>query len=910
MNLVLAWVLAVSQGAPQGVVYDVPLAELALGGGAQLPSYPDQAPGSAWAEYEALWPRVELDGPGGEALYHVPGGTPDWPQYPGHSGGHLVARTDAARDLNGTLFLPKSDWSGMERLRFSIPAARAGADRSTFLRAELQHYGRLLRARPPGAAYFRHRFEVARAALGEAAANEPVVQEWLAAPGADDLLGTYGLLTGGRALAENLQLERVLPESEAAEPTVDLATLEGITVREFDWESRTTGEPALDPLAALVPGDQHALFFPAFQGLVDTLDESSRLGDFSLTLFEERSSDARTKERYEKQLCLGLDALGRALGGLAVASVAVTGSDPFLRSGSDLALVFEAKQIDPLRAWVTARQDASGAPRVEGAVGGVAYRGVVNATRSVSSYAASVGGALVVTNSLSALERIASAAAKHSPSLADAPEMRYFRQRYPRGAAGESAFLIVPDAALRRWCGPKWRIAQSRRVRATAVLAELAAAHAAELARAGVTPAPLAFDAQGFALGELTLTPEGPRSSLYGTLGFLTPVLELDLERVSESEARLYRAWRDGYQANWSRYFDPIALSLSVAPGRLAADLTVMPLIDATDYAELRTFTGKARLDPLDGDPHEGTLFHFAMALDPGSAPVLDFGRTLSGMVAELADPMGWLGGSLAVYAESDPFWESIGSLDDDKTMQSLQSRLNEVPVVLDVEVGSALKLAAFLSTLRGFVETSSPGLLSWNTVQEGPHTFVEVRARVGLVPDFSLFYATTPEAWLVSFHRASLVRALDRLASRRGDAGAAPPVPAPAWLGESLALWISREGLRAFQTLSGESWVRALRQRSFAALPILDEWKRLFPDLDPALVHERVFGEHLLCPSGSEYAWDATWHTMYSPVYGSPATPRTDFVLPAAWRAITRAGFGLTFEDTGLRARAEARRE
>ena len=68
-----------------------------------------------------------------------------------------------------------------------------------------------------------------------------------------------------------------------------------------------------------------------------------------------------------------------------------------------------------------------------------------------------------------------------SSRLVDAPEYRFFRTRYPRGADGETALLILTDATIRRWCGPRWRIASSRRVRTAAALAEMQAANLAAI---------------------------------------------------------------------------------------------------------------------------------------------------------------------------------------------------------------------------------------------------------------------------------------------------------------------------------------------------------------------------------------------------------------------------------------------
>ena len=82
---------------------------------------------------------------------------------------------------------------------------------------------------------------------------------------------------------------------------------------------------------------------------------------------------------------------------------------------------------------------------------------------------------MIVTNSRQQLAQLAKVIAKQSPPLASAPEYIYFRNRYPRGAEDETAFVILTDATIRRWCGPRWRIADARRTRAAALLDEITA---------------------------------------------------------------------------------------------------------------------------------------------------------------------------------------------------------------------------------------------------------------------------------------------------------------------------------------------------------------------------------------------------------------------------------------------------
>src|SRR5262249_32677271 len=59
--------------------------------------------------------------------------------------------------------------------------------------------------------------------------------------------------------------------------------------------------------------------------------------------YEVTSRDYRLKQRYEQQLCLKSTALGRTLGPFAINGIAITGSDLYLREGSDVAVIFEVK---------------------------------------------------------------------------------------------------------------------------------------------------------------------------------------------------------------------------------------------------------------------------------------------------------------------------------------------------------------------------------------------------------------------------------------------------------------------------------------------------------------------------------------------------------------------------------------
>ena len=92
----------------------------------------------------------------------------------------------------------------------------------------------------------------------------------------------------------------------------------------------------------------------------------------------------------------------------------------------------------------------------------------------------------------------------------------------------------------------------------------------------------------------------------------------------------------------------------------------------------------------------------------------------------------------------------------------------------------------------------------------------------------------------------------------------------------------------------------------AWANLPILNEWKRRYPDQDPVQVHEQYWGARLVCPGGGQYRWNEAWQTMESTIYGHPGEPTQSSSLPHALEHLSRGNFGLTFEADGLRARFE----
>ena len=500
-----------------------------------------------------------------------------------------------------------------------------------------------------------------------------------------------------------------------------------------------------------------------------------------LQLSEPQSQDAGTRQRYERQLGFSLTGLGRLLGPHLINAIAITGSDPYLRAGGDIAILFQPKDAAALKTLLSAqisaaRQTTPNAKVADGKIGTLQYMGSVSQDRSLSSYMGELkDGTIVVTNSLAELARLGDVDAGKSPGLGGTPEYTFFRDRYKLGDADESALIVLSDATIRRWCGAQYRIADSRRTRAAAVLADLNARYLDTLVAGKEEVALLASDYPVPNLGELRLTPHGVVSSTYGSLDFLTPISELKLDTVTEGEAEAYKRWRDTYETNWRGVFDPIAIRIGVHDKKISADVTVMPLIWGTDYRPMIDIASGVKLNPATSDLHDA-LLHVGWAINVKAAQV----RSASVMWLSLApnikiDPFGWIGQSIWFYADDDPFWAEMAKAE--KVDEFLESNISRIPFALNVEVSNGFKLTAFLVALHGFVDQSAPGMTLWQNLNYKDQPYVKIspseqaKGQNKELKNAALFYRATGESLLLTPNEA-LAEARDRSAtrSRRGE--------------------------------------------------------------------------------------------------------------------------------------------
>lgn len=789
----------------------------------------------------------------------------------------VVARTSREGDLRAVITAPTNGPPWIGSFEVTIPAtAQQSVELAIFEAARASHYARLASLDLPGAAWFRH-----LAASKAGPDSRPPSPS-----GFDDEFGDLAeamdLFTGARAIAENLRLETVLATRNEGESTVAIDTIAGIEVRPFDFAKLIAGkQPQLDPLASFIPADQHAAFFPAIQGLVAVVDELDRLASPLLAMVDDRALDGLTFERLQHQLCLPLTEIGRQFGPLVLEQAAFTGSDPFLRTGSDVALLFLARDG---RAQLFADFWRVNAQKhgeiVDVADAALPHSFVRNADRSISSYFAHRGNLLIVANSPHQLDQIEKATSGRVAPLAQSDDYRFFRDRYPLGGE-ESALIVLPDAAIRRWCSPAYRIGDARRVLALARSIEEKARRIESLA------------------SDPTAKLEEPVDPIYGSIAFATPLAELALTHCTPAEAEIYARFRDTYQRGFSAFFDPIALTLTAREDRFEFDLTVLPLILGTEFEDILDITGDAKLKPTSGRPHEEAIAQIVFAFDRDAETIRSMRSFFDdGAADDLVDPFGFLGDALTFYVDTDPFLDELIASDDPSI--KLDQELWRIPVAFEVGIRDPLRAGIFITSLRLKAEESAPGLLIFETKEHAGSKYVKVKGDAGSpmtggMEDFAVYYAIDSTRLLVTPCEAIVRRALESKNVENESR---------AWLGESAALRFDQRAINLFRSLSAEGYEDKVRTRAAMALPILNEWKRLFPNEDPVAFHERVFHERIVVPEAGEFEFDGARATMTTSRLGDLAHPKSLEKPLRVLPDIEAVDLGIGFEHGGLRAR------
>ncbi len=440
-----------------------------------------------------------------------------------------------------------------------------------------------------------------------------VAPAWVRRDVSDPQHRLYEVTTGADALAETLQLHRLLrPEARpTGERTVPVTDVVGVTVPEQPWE-RLLGQerPKTEPIARLVPNNNYYIAFKDVRKFIEFGDLFEQWGGSILQVYEVKSRDLRLRERYEKQLCLKSTALGKALAPALVKGLAVTGSDPYVCEGTDITVIFHVSDstlfLAAVDGFLKEARKEHGKRLIEGrdAYQGTTVERFVTPQREVSLHRATAGDFIIYSNSPLGVRRVLDAHAGRIKRLADADDFRYMRTIFPLGDKAEDGFLFLPDAFIRRLTGPATRIKEKRRLEALTSLYLLTNAALFSAWETGKLPADHAAALAGAGLrADDIVVPEGKGarwdaerqlavSDAYNTIHFATPLIELPIDRVTPAEEKEYERFREEYSKLWRTYFDPVALRLSLDARKVQAEMHILPLAASEQYRALRQMVG------------------------------------------------------------------------------------------------------------------------------------------------------------------------------------------------------------------------------------------------------------------------------------------------------------------------------
>lgn len=435
----------------------------------------------------------------------------------------------------------------------------------------------------------------------------------------------FGLFTGALAVQESLQLDTLRrgeagprPEVEGADgPSIDISTLSGPTIQSHPWKEMLAGrQPAVTAMSLCVPEDFYLVEFAKLTKMMSVLES----GDLWTTHFTQQVDHSAHSQdladRLRRQLAVKTSGLLRPFYDKVVGGVGISGSDLYVREGSDVTLLFELKEPEVFRARMDAllseaTKNEEGAVRKNGEILGIEYDHVTTPDRSVHVFSAYPRPDLHVrSNSEVALERILAAigGAEGVRRLGETDEYAYIRTLMPRGAELEDGLVYLSDPFIRRIVGPQVKLTELRRMQCYNHLCMIGRAALLHRTQRGQAPASLEALAEAecapgvFGTGEL-LCPDGGTYALssdaqwgtcthHGHARSLTPCCEIPIERVSAEERRMYHEFLSEYNRYWRVFFDPIVMRISSRPERYRIETLILPLIDNSIYSNLAEALG------------------------------------------------------------------------------------------------------------------------------------------------------------------------------------------------------------------------------------------------------------------------------------------------------------------------------
>jgi hypothetical protein len=378
----------------------------------------------------------------------------------------------------------------------------------------------------------------------------------------------------------------------------------------------------IEPLASHVP---HECFYMRFGNFPNYLwfRDFTRYwqGDLGNMLVNQ-SVDHNNSERFQQQIAVGESKIARVMGPTVVRDVAFIGLDPYMRDGAAMGILFHANNSVLLKNNLSGQRQQAKAKYKDAVEETVKIAGHdVSYTHTpdnrLRSFYAIDGDFHLVASSRRLVERFFEAGAGKD-SLAASSEFEECRAAMPL-TREDTIFLFAPAAFFQNLAGPHYRVELDRRLRSIGEMRSLTVARLAakaeghdarsidDLVSAEHLPAGFAQRADG---SKLVQAGDGYRDSLRGDPGWMTPIPDMRVERITASESRRLTNFQRSLQGAVGN-FAPVcaALKRTESPAqkdwdRITADVRVAPYsqMPLARWPNMLGPASTARVAPIKGD--------------------------------------------------------------------------------------------------------------------------------------------------------------------------------------------------------------------------------------------------------------------------------------------------------------------
>ncbi|MHC4531205.1 MAG: hypothetical protein ACYSXD_06560, partial [Planctomycetota bacterium] len=418
----------------------------------------------------------------------------------------------------------------------------------------------------------------------------------------------YAMTTGALAIQESLQLEEMIGrQSIPMDFTVPVNTLKGPNIESHPFDEMIQGRPfKIFPIASLVPHDNYYCHFTSISTEIAAVDLLKQWGTSLLRAISVTARDADLPSRYQEQLCIDVSTLTRLFGDLVIGEIAITGGDPFLREGSDVALIIQVKGRTVFDSMMKryankALKENQDAKVSKSEYNGIQIKSITTKDYRISSHSAYLDNFKVYSNSMDNLKLIIDTHSKKRKSMTDNIDFQYMRTIFPGTAEAEDGFIYMSDSFIRKLLSARWKIEAQRRIICQNHLRMIANAATMYKTETRKKPAIKTLIAENYLDQETIQCPDEGTYSLDGSgrafctvhncLQYCTPVASIAIDQVAHAEANDYEEFVTRYNNYWSRYFDPIGIRFKFGD-HIEVETCILPLIENSIYNQLREIAG------------------------------------------------------------------------------------------------------------------------------------------------------------------------------------------------------------------------------------------------------------------------------------------------------------------------------